>query len=179
MSAWRRIARIVKPRNVDGSLSVQSTEGLPFLLEEGMHVWFVPPLMRGPREADCVAVAPLAGDAWAVRFSGIDDAETAGLLSGRYCLVAKADLPEDFDADDPLDDLRGWTVDDERFGPLGSVSDIIDGPMQSLLQVEGERGDVLIPLVEEFIIELDEEERRVRTRVPDGLLELNVPTEGE
>ena len=53
MSTWVIVARLTKAKTVEGGLFVRSTEGLPFLLEEGMEVVFVPPVLRVPRQG-CV-----------------------------------------------------------------------------------------------------------------------------
>ncbi len=178
MSAWRRIARIARPRNLQGSLVVQAVDGLPFLLSEGMRVWFVPPGSRGPRQARVLAVSPLGGETWEVRFEGVEDASAAEELAGSWCLAAKADLPRDLERDDAPVGLEGWRVEDRRLGDLGRVAQVINGP-QSLLRVEGPQGEVLIPAVEEFIREIDEEGQVVHVAVPEGLVGLNDPKAGE
>ena len=173
MSNWRRIAHIAKPRNLKGSLIVHSTDGLPFLLSAGMHVWFVPPTRKGPREADVVSVAQLNDHEWDVRFSGIDDRAAADLVSGSYCLVLKSDLSLTENFDEILEGIIGWDVIDEAKGHLGTVTDIIENPMQTLIQVQTPYGDVFIPAVDEFIVDINEDDEAIMVSIPQSLIDLN------
>lgn len=71
--------------------------------------------------------------------------------------------------------LVGMSVVDDVFGELGTVTDIIANPGQTLLVVDcPSRGksDVMIPCVEEFILDIDDDEGVIRTSIPSGLLEL-------
>ena len=69
--------------------------------------------------------------------------------------------------------MIGWTVRDVNEGVLGTVSDIVENVAQSLMEVERpEGGSVLIPLVEEFIVGIDEDACEVTVQVPEGLTQL-------
>ncbi|WP_283170573.1 ribosome maturation factor RimM [Curtanaerobium respiraculi] len=173
MSGWRRVARIVKPRNLEGSLIVCSTDGLPFLLEAGMRVWFVPPTLRGPREARVVSADPLGGSDWDVRFDAVADRSAAEQLVGSYCLVEKSDLPHDIDGAAAPVGLEGWRVRDRVAGDLGVVAEVVENPAQALLRVEGPRGEVLIPAVAEFVAEVDGESGLILVDIPQSLIDLN------
>lgn len=57
---------------------------------------------------------------------------------------------------------------------VGTITDVLEYPMQLLLEVETPQNtQVLIPLVDEFIVEIDEEKRLITMHIPEGLLELN------
>ena len=43
MRSWANVATLAKTRNLDGGFVAKAATGLPFLLEEGMEVAFVPP----------------------------------------------------------------------------------------------------------------------------------------
>jgi 16S rRNA processing protein RimM len=62
------------------------------------------------------------------------------------------------------------TVDGERVGPVTRVS---GGAAGSLLVVDGQRGEVLIPMAAAICVEIDVAARKVRIDPPEGLLELN------
>ena len=42
MGSWTNVAALLRAKTNEGGLSVKPTEGLPFLLEKGMGVTFVP-----------------------------------------------------------------------------------------------------------------------------------------
>ena len=69
-------------------------------------------------------------------------------------------------------DLIGCEVRDTKGTLLGEVTDI-EGPMErSNLVVQGERGEILIPLAAHICVSIDPG-RRVVVDPPEGLVELN------
>jgi 16S rRNA processing protein RimM len=51
------------------------------------------------------------------------------------------------------------------------VSSVVHGPAQDLLAVSTERGERLVPLVKEIVVEVDVRARRVVIHPPAGLLD--------
>lgn len=175
MSAWVKAACIIKTKHLQGELVVRKVDGFPFLLSEGMHVYFVPPTLRGPREGHVVSVSPAREGEWTVSFDTVDDIASAEELVGSWCLIAKSDVPEPSEGSLPLL-CEGWHVVDTKRGELGALSAIIEQPAQSLLSVEGpvegRLGEILIPAVDEFIRQIDTDSRCITVQIPEGLLDL-------
>ena len=70
-------------------------------------------------------------------------------------------------------DLIGCEVHDARDRLIGRVT-AVEGTMEmSRLVIEGERGEVLIPLVADICVAIDVAARRIVVNAPEGLLELN------
>ena len=138
-----------------------------------MEVVFVPPVLAEPKSAVVEEASFIKDDAWFVRFEGVDTKDMADQLVGRYCLVRKADLPEGWE-DLANGGLAGYEVIDEELGALGTVDRLVEMPAQALLAVvpSDGAGEVLIPIVDEFIREVDEEARVIRVAVPASLVEL-------
>ena len=170
MREWADIAVLAKPKKQQGGFDVPSAAGLPFLLEEGVEVAFVPPVIDAPRRATVSAIEEQGAD-YVVFFDGIEDRSTAEALAGCHCLVRRADLPED--ALVISHGLTGWSVRDEDAGFTGTVTDAIENPGQTLLEIEGDDGrTVLVPLVDEFIVAFDEDARTLDLAAPAGLFDL-------
>lgn len=177
MSAWANVATIGKAKNLKGGLLVYAREGLPFLLEEGMEVTFVPPVLRVPRTGRVTSIAPQGQGAYLVFFDTIDSIDLAEKLQEHSCLVRKSDLPEDHDRG--LLDLVGFTLVDADGSTIGRVVALEENPAHPLLVVELEDAaagksakPARIPLVEEFIIDVDEGEATIEMRLPEGLLDI-------
>ena len=177
MHAYIDSARILGSKNLDGRLTVASAPGLPFLLEEGMTVHFVPPVIDAPRQAVVAAVA-MQGDASAtVRFEGIDDVDVAEMLVGCHCLVARDAVGEEL-----LEQLQSeavpafedWTFVDEASGRMGTIEGVDEMPGQVMLslRVDGEGTTRMVPLVDDFIVSRDEERKVLALSLPGGILEL-------
>ena len=62
--------------------------------------------------------------------------------------------------------LVGWTLYDEE-NPVGEIVDFIDIPGNPCLEVEG---GAVIPLHEDLILEVDENDSRLVMSLPDGLV---------
>ncbi len=173
MRTWAAVAELAKAKNLGGGLVARSAPGLPFLLSEGLEVAFVPPQHDAPRRARVESVQPEGKGGCVVHFSGVDSIHVAELLAGCTCLVRREDLPEDALVAGS-DELAGFEVRDELAGLVGTVVDMVESPGQLLLSVD--RGDgkdaALIPLVDAFVQEIDEDKQVISVALPEGLLDL-------
>ena len=56
---------------------------------------------------------------------------------------------------------------------LGQITDVIQNAAQDLYEVKTETGKkVLVPVVKEFVLDVDMEQRIVKVKLPEGLLDL-------
>ena len=172
MSAFARVSFIAKTRNLEGSVVATSADGLPFLLCEGMEVHFVPPSLRGPRNARVSSIRQIREDSYEVSFEDVEGIDDAEKIVGCYCLANSDSIPEIDPSEDPRM-LLGFSVQDEMLGALGPVTQVMLNPAQAILVVEGDRGEVMIPFVDEFVEGIDMEAEVLEVRVPAGLLSLN------
>ena len=69
-------------------------------------------------------------------------------------------------------DLAGCEVIDTGGAPIGAVSRIEGTLERSYLVVDREGGEVMIPMVAEFCVNVDLPARRITVQLPDGLLEV-------
>lgn len=135
------------------------------------HVLLVgPPDRAEPREIREVRFQqgrPIIG------FHGVDSMNDAEALAGSELWMpagAIAPLPE---GTYYRHDLIGCEVIDTNGAALGTVR-VVEGTLdRSYLVVTGEAGDVMIPMVEEFCMNVDLATRRITVSIPEGLIELN------
>jgi 16S rRNA processing protein RimM len=69
--------------------------------------------------------------------------------------------------------LIGCAVETVAGERVGHVVRVNGGAAGSLLEVDGPRGEVLIPLAVEICVEIDVEQKRIRIAPPEGLLDVN------
>ena len=69
--------------------------------------------------------------------------------------------------------LIGCAVDTVAGEHVGRVVSVEGGAAGSVLEVEGSRGQVLIPLAVAICVEIDVEAKRIRIDPPEGLLDVN------
>lgn len=81
-------------------------------------------------------------------------------------------LPELDEENIRFKDLIGFEVEDEQFGLVGKVKQVLLYPQQELFEIDHQGKDVLIPANEDFILEIDLEQKKIFMQVPEGLIEL-------
>lgn len=169
MTPWIRIAKIVRTKGSKGSVVCESANGLPFLLSEGLHVSIVPPLERDVRQTVVRSVDKMGDGQHAVKLASVDDLASAKPLEGHWLLAARKDIPALPKRFAP-DEWRGFSVEDLIFGNLGTITDIDISPAQSRMTVTGDKGVTVIPIVDAFIVSIDQERRHIQTHIPQGLI---------
>jgi len=168
MGKFLNAAQITKARKRQGRLVVQPCDGLPFLLEEGMTVHVVPPSLDVPRTV--VLREAVEGEDCIVAFEGVREYAQLVEYVGRYLLVARDDIDESL-LPEEVPDIEGFEVVDAKHGNLGRIVEILENAYQATIVVDGPKGEVLIPLVDEFVQDVDFERGVVFTCVPEGLVE--------
>lgn len=163
------VGRVIKTHGLKGELSVAEATEAPLSLLIGVQVWFVPP-GAGIRTARLESVrqgpkGPLA------RFDAVPGIDQASQLTGREILVRAEDLPEEWLlASQEWEDVIGWRVVAEVEGHLGQIVDIIETGANDVWVVEGPFGEVLLPVIDEIIVDVDEEREVIRVALIEGLL---------
>jgi 16S rRNA processing protein RimM len=104
-----------------------------------------------------------------VKIDGVDSRESAEALRGAELYVPAELLPLE-EGEFFLHDLIGMAVEDEDGSAIGSVRDVLDLPAASTMVVKREGSeDVMIPIIPEFIIDVEPE--RIIVRLVEGMLE--------
>lgn len=164
--AFRPIGRVAKTHGLNGEVSVIMTVDLPVERLPGIEVWFVPP-PAAFRTARITGVRPgPKGPLFA--FDAVRDLSSAEALRGVTILAREDDLPEaEADEFDPV----GLEVIDGERGSIGHVTDVIFTGANDVWVLEGPFGEVLIPVIDDVILDIDEEAGLVRIALLPGLIE--------
>lgn len=116
------------------------------------------------------------GEMMLLDIDGIDDTDSARMLTGKTLYALSRDLPEDDSKDDGvyLDDLEGYDVTDIRLGALGRVARVDFSTANALLILDTPGGhDLFIPAAPGIITDIDTVNRIISTDLPEGLADLN------
>lgn len=173
MRPWVNVAVLARTYNLEGGFVARPAADLPFLLEEGMEVALVPPQLDAPRRVTVRSVAPKGDGSAVVFFNEVNDAAVAALLVGCSCLVCREEVAEAIPVSAEECPWIGWQMMDAQAGLVGTVSAVRQGPAQSWLVVrDAADREVLVPLVDEFVKDVNEQAQRLSVALPTGLLEL-------
>ena len=162
-AGYRLIARVAKAHGTKGEVVAVPAGGLPPVLSVGLRVAIVPPALKGSRwhTVTGVETGP-AGQL--VSLSGVTNLGDARELAGKSILALETDLPEGLEMHDP-ERLCGREVVDERLGSLGLIDEVMVGPANDVWVVSCERGETLVPVVEEMLRGVDK----------DGVIHVDIP----
>ena len=108
-----------------------------------------------------------------LKLKGIDDRNEAELVKGKELFVTDADLPELEEGVFYVRDLISMNVITENGEKIGEVNDVIQNTAQDIFEVRTQDDKlVLIPKVDQFVINIDRDTRTVTVRLIEGILDL-------
>ncbi len=164
-----RVGKIAATRGLGGALVLQHIVGRQGWLATGT------PLFVELRRESYIPyfvekISSLSDDQELVHFEDVGSIEAAKPLVGKAAYVEEAVLHA---AADPSLPLRwiGYNVVDKALGPLGPLTDVYQAGPQWLGRLERAGEEVLIPLVDAFILDLNHRARYIRLDLPEGLIE--------
>ena len=108
-----------------------------------------------------------------LKLEGADDRNAAEALRGKELYITEDDLPELPEGQYYVRDLIGMSVTEEDGNLLGHVTDVLQNTAQDIFEVESENGKkLLIPKVDQFVLDIDAEKREITVRLIEGMLDL-------
>jgi len=164
-----QLGYIIKPHGIQGALTIYLDTDNPDYYKdlESVYVEYQQKLI--PFFIDHIK---LSGEKANIKFQDVDGIENAGQYKGCLLYLPLNMLP-------PLDDdqfyyheIVGYTVKDENHGDLGNVKTIYEANGNDLFAVEYKGKEVLVPIKDEFIIELDKKAKTILLNIPEGLLDI-------
>ncbi len=108
-----------------------------------------------------------------LKLEGADNRNAAEALRGKELYITEDDLPELPEGQYYVRDLIGMSVTEEDGNLLGHVTDVLQNTAQDIFEVESENGNkLLIPKVDQFVLDIDAEKREITVRLIEGMLDL-------
>ena len=108
-----------------------------------------------------------------VSVEGVNSEKQADLMIGKSVYLPLDQLPKLDDDQFYFHEIIGFKVIDSVQGPIGTITGVNDASPQVLLEVEHNDRQILIPLVDELIQQLDKQKKQIYLSIPEGLLDLN------
>lgn len=165
---YQNIARVVKTQGLKGEMVVRYLTGLPLSVPSGAIIWFNPPSLRGIRSA---RVAYLSDDfpEALLELEGVSSIDDVEDLVGKTILARREDLEQEQD----WISMIGREVICSEHGCLGTVTDEFwAGAANEVWQVEGPFGEVLIPVIDEVVLDMPQDPAEpIRVHLLPGLID--------
>jgi 16S rRNA processing protein RimM len=168
------VGTIARPHGIRGQVVVNpETDFVEERFAPGATLW----MRRGETtEPLTVSTMRVQNGRPVIGFEGFSRIEDVERLAGGELRVPEESLRPLEPGSYYRHQLTGCGVETVGGRQVGTVTRVDGGAAGSLLVVDGERGEVLIPLVEGICVEVDVDLKRIRIDPPEGLLELNERT---
>lgn len=107
-----------------------------------------------------------------ILFQDINTLEAASQLVGKAAYLPLDLLPEGEGSDFYSHEVIDFVVIDDEKGELGKVKEIIEYPTQSLIQIIKDDKEILIPIHEDIVKNVDREGKKIYIKAPSGLIDM-------
>ena len=108
----------------------------------------------------------------AVKFEGVNSEKDARILLRKNLFLPAQILPKLSGKNFYDHEVVGFTVMDESYGEVGKIESVIDLQVNPLLQIMNGNKEVLIPLIEGVVQDVDRKKKIMTIQAPTGLIEL-------
>lgn len=98
--------------------------------------------------------------------------EEAEKLINRPLYLPLETLPELEGTDFYYHEITGFKMIDSQHGEIGEIQSVNDSGAQALFEIKSGEKEILIPVVDEWIKEINRKERSIKIETPEGLIDL-------
>ena len=155
------VGRVLRPHGVRGELRVEIITDYPERLAQHIHFFLAHP--NSPATVRRYAVERLRyhKETLLLKLEGCDDRDGAEQLRGMLVQIPIEDAVPLEEGEYYLFQLVGAQVETEGGESLGQITDVIETGANDVYVVRGPRGEILIPAIDEVVVELDLESKRM------------------
>lgn len=107
-----------------------------------------------------------------VKFEEVTNEAEAEALVGTELYLPLSSLPKLTGTKFYYHEIIGFAVHDATFGPVGTITGVNDTTSQALFEIDHKGTQILVPINDAFIKEVDRAEKTIFLDVPEGLIEL-------
>ena len=112
------------------------------------------------------------GDFLRVKFEDVDDEAEADSIMGCEIYLPLNMLPKLEGNKFYFHEVIGFEIEDQRLGVFGKIVSINDTSAQPLFEVINGNVEILIPMIDQFLVKIDRENKKVIMDLPEGLVEM-------
>lgn len=146
--------------DVDDPTKYKKKESMLLMLKNNLVPFFISQLQIRAKSA-------------VVKFNTINSAMEAETYVGSEVYLPLTELP-------PIKgknkfyyhEVVGYSVHNQHDEPIGVLKDIIDQTIQPVMSIDNKGIEILLPLIDEFLVSVDKENKILKVSPPEGLIEL-------
>jgi 16S rRNA processing protein RimM len=163
------LGKVIKPHGYQGRVSV-------FLDTDDPDAYMTTPVIYIDFDSALVPYfvkdLNLLNNKAVITFQDVDTQEQAEKLLKRDMYLPLSQLPELTGNKFYFHEIIGMKLVDKQFGLVGTISEILEYSTQAIIQTFHKEKEVLIPISDDIILDVDRVNHIVHVDLPDGLLEV-------
>lgn len=173
------LARVVKTQGRRGEVAAELHSDVPERFAEGMKLFALGKTAGTRREVEIEELWPHKG-LLVLKFRGVESMSDAEAFIGSELQVSRTERAQLEQGWNYVSDLIGCHVVDQG-REVGRIEDVQFGAGEApLLIVAGDAGKKFdVPFAEAYLEGVDLDQRQVRMKLPEGMLEINRPITAE
>ncbi len=168
-----QVGFLTKPKGLKGALRVSFEDFfIPYLENQQPDHLFVE--VKGQLAPFFIeTIENLNSSKTSVKFEDINHIEAATKLQNSSLYFKEALLSEYLEEEEEeWAYLVGYTLLNDKNQAIGIIEGIVYLPQHELLQLQYQKRELLLPIHEDIIIAIDEEEKNLQMELPQGILDL-------
>jgi 16S rRNA processing protein RimM len=107
-----------------------------------------------------------------VRFEEVNSEEDADAILNKEVYLPLSTLPKLSGNKFYFHEVIGFEIEDKRVGVFGIIQSINDTTAQPLFEVLNGEVEILVPMIDQFLVKIDRENKKVIMDLPEGLIEM-------
>ncbi|MFM7017247.1 ribosome maturation factor RimM [Flavobacterium sp.] len=112
------------------------------------------------------------GDFLRVKFEDVDNEADADEIIGCEIYLPLNMLPKLEGNKFYFHEVIGFEIEDQRLGVFGKIVSINDTSAQPLFEVVNGSVEILVPMIDQFLVKIDRTNKKVIMNLPEGLVEM-------
>jgi len=166
------VGQIVKPHGIRGEVGVKSLTERPDLRFRPGSELYIGPDQRSLQKIAISAARPFK-KGYLVAFQSIETRNQAERIREWSLYILRQDAAKPEEDAYYHHELIGLILEDDKGNELGRVRAVLELEAYDLLEIERGGGEnFYVPLVDEFIVDMDPAAGRIRAVLPDGLMDV-------
>ncbi len=107
-----------------------------------------------------------------IRFEDVNSEEEAEYLMNCAIYLPLTMLPKLSGNKFYFHEVIGFDIEDLRLGIFGKIESVNDTTAQPLFEVRNGEVEILVPMIDKFLVKIDRDNKKVVMDLPEGLIEM-------